>query len=322
MDDSAYWHRLTDQQTTTTVGLGYLTTNPIDPSVSYWPGPGLLPPFKIDREWITHYTSLKFSTASKESTDKGMSLDFQDFGNANQTSSHVQGEETTFASDILITYKLKNPAQFLRDVFEPHCSDEFVSRFQRGTPFYLMTGYKVSRNVQTALEHQSCSQDALTFGLSTKLRIIPDAAMERLPGGQVATSVTANKDHSYLADIAYQAPGDSIFFVRYQRIAFDPRFPGLVIMPARVLSWGEWCTGGLFRRQMRTFILAREPDDDSGPGLLTTDASTSVAVRRMGAARRLPTTGRRATQVSGDDLLFQPAGQDPSPERESLLPAN
>lgn len=293
MDDTAFWHPLTDQQTTTTVGLGFVTTNLSDPSVSYWPGPGLLPPFSVGREWITHYTSAKFSASATESVSHFGSLTISEFGNQTQGSAaHDEQGSRKFLSEILITYKLKNPAQFLRDVFRASYLSEFRSRFDEGAAFYIITGYKVSRNAQTAFDQQDDSKKSIKFDLSCKLRVMPDFS------APIGIGSGASDVHKVLSTIDFKAPGDSIFFVRYQKIEFNKVFPGVMTLPAKPLTWPQWfnCLG----RASITVILP-EGNDASQRLLVTTDSLYSAVKRLESSTRRMQSTGRRTTHASGQD---------------------
>lgn len=300
MTDNSFWQRV-QQQTTTTVGLGYVTTDPLDPSLSYWPGPGLLPPFKIGREWISHYTSFQYSENFSDSEANSNTLELSELGNVLSDSAADQSKHTVkFATDILITYKLKNPAQFLRDFIQLEYLQEFASRFERNIPMYLMTGYKVSRNVQTALEQQDSQADSVKFQLSTTAKVVPS------PIGGLAVpsgSLGDTQEHKALTTIDYQAPGDSIFFVRYQKIMLDHYHPGTIILPAPSLPWYHWliiCG----KRPLQTVIIRK---GDSRQQILVTHRGVASATRVLSASPQLPLTGRHSTMTSCDNMdLIKP----------------
>lgn len=256
----------------------------------------MLPPFKVGREWISHYTSCKYSEVNKDSLNHTGGVDEENFGTTlGIDTSHASLDNTKFASDILITYKLKNPSQFLRDVFHFEDMTEFASRFDPHVPLYLMTGYKVSRNVQTALEQQDTQSNSVKFHLSNRVKIIPT------PLGDLAVpnaSIGDDQNHKTLSTIDYQAPGDSIFFVRYHRIAFEEKYPNVLILPANPISWGQWlsncCTG-----RAKTVIM--KDDTTAIQTAFTTAKCLTSTIRTISTLKRLPLTGRHSTLESCDD---------------------
>lgn len=313
--DTSFWHPLTDQQTSTTVGLGFVTTNLSDPSVSYWPGPGLLPPFSVGREWITHYTSAKFSASAMDSVTRFGSVSMSEFGNQVQGSAaHDEQGNRKFLSEILITYKLKNPAQFLRDVFRASHLTEFVSRFDESAAFYVITGYKVSRNAQTAFDQQDDTKNSIKFELSCKLRLMPDFSTP------IGVGSGGSNEHKVLSTIDFKAPGDSIFFVRYQKLEFSRIFPGVMTLPASPLTWSQWfeCLG-------RTPVTVILPEGDGATQrLIVTRESVYSAVKRLESRKRMQIVGRRATHASGQDETAYDAdlaASTPISEMTPLLPS-
>ncbi|CCG82122.1 protein of unknown function [Taphrina deformans PYCC 5710] len=273
LTEDSFWQKLGDQQTTTTVGLGYVTTNPDDPSVSYWPGPGRSPGFTLGREWITHYVSAEFASTTDATTGTRQSIDRDtETPGLGLAVSHAgrAKDQDSFVSDLLITYKLKNPVQFLRDVFSPADLAEFASRFPASTSLFLVTGYKVSRNVSAAVDQQESHESGLRFALPAKLTV---ALPLPLPVPQLAKDV----QRKVLSSVTFRAPGDSIFFVRYLR----------------------WVLGGLWRRERRTIVLP--PDRAGTQRLLVTRDTVAVAVKKMHETKGLCATGQRTTSVSCDE---------------------
>lgn len=305
MTDNSFWQRV-EQQTTTTAGLGYITSDPIDPSLSYWPGPGLIPPFKVGREWISHYTSFQYCETSKESAARDDGLKIDDVGSTLAGTSTQQSQDTAkFASEILITYKLKNPSQFLRDIICLEDISEFASRFDHCVPLYIMTGYKISRNVQTALEQQDSTSNSIKFHLSTKAKVVAT------PLGSLAVpsgSFGDNEAHSVLSTIDYQAPGDSIFFIRYQRIIMDKAYPGTILLPPNPISWWQWFFS-CDKRPLTTVIVKK--DRGSTQQILITHRPIVSALKSMSHKPQLQLTGRQSTLVSCDESdLICPRSED------------
>ena len=212
----------------------------------------------------------------------------------NTGSSSKSNEDRKFLSAVLMTFKLKNPAQYCREVLDYDGLLDFVKQFEPRTRFYLVTGCKIARNAHTVMLDDETGDDDLKVELTQKVPV--SAVPGSLLAGDVGASVAQERSTKVIHRVRYRSPGDAIYYVRYCELSFDDRYPGFVILPSphRTLLERALALPG-----KRTFLLC-----DDTPGIAqspvrfySTSEPTDSATAKLRRLITDPLSGSSARKI-------------------------